>query len=343
VAVFYRTQTIEHPIGRNGRLSIKVTSSDGVLRGVSGETARITANFQIRASSDEEADRIFAEAQLRVEQGDGYLRVTEPDRSSPLGGLVERIFSGRIVDFDLTAEIPEQAELSFAGVSADVNVEGLLGDQQYATVSGDLSLTRLGGSASVNSVSGDVTMRADQPISVKADTVSGDLSVVAPVIRGLRANAVSGDLDLEGGLAVGEDYRIDTVSGDLSIALIGGAVFEVRGISSDVTSDLDHRIEGHQDRRRVTVGAGGPEIFFNSMSGDVAIHRPRRLDRVPAPPPAPAPPAAPPAAPPPPKPSAEEQLTILRALERGEIDVEEATRRLSGASGSDAAAPDEDE
>lgn len=329
MAVFYRTQTIEHPIGRNGRLSIKVTSSDGVLRGVSGETARITANFQIRASSDEEADRIFAEAQLRVEQGDGYLRVTEPDRSSPLGGLVERIFSGRIVDFDLTAEIPEQAELSFAGVSADVNVEGLLGDQQYATVSGDLSLTRLGGSASVNSVSGDVTMRADQPISVNADTVSGDLSVVAPVIRGLRANAVSGDIDVEGQLAMGEQYRIDTVSGDLSIALIGGAIFEVRGISTDVSSDLDHRIEGHQDRRRVTVGAGGPEIIFNSMSGDVAIHRPRRLDPVPTPPPAPAPPAAPA----PPTPSQDEQLAILQSLERGEIDVEEATRRLSGAPG----------
>ena len=95
MATFYRTQTIEHPIGRSGRLSIKVTSSDGVLRGVSGETARITANFQIRASSDEEADRMFAEAQLRVEQGDGYLRVSEPDRNSPLGGLVGRIFSGR--------------------------------------------------------------------------------------------------------------------------------------------------------------------------------------------------------------------------------------------------------
>ena len=79
VATFYRTQTIEHPIGRSGRLSIKVTSSDGVLRGVSGETARIIANFQIRASSDEEADRMFAEAQLAVEQGDGYLRVSEPD------------------------------------------------------------------------------------------------------------------------------------------------------------------------------------------------------------------------------------------------------------------------
>jgi len=326
VATFYRTQTIEHPIGRSGRVSIKVTSSDGVLRGVSGDTARVTANFQIRASSDEEADRMFAEAQLVVEQGDGYLRVSEPDGRSALGGLVGRLITGRVVDYDISADIPEQAELSFAGVSADVNVEGLLGVQAYATVSGDLSLTRLGGSASVNSVSGDVTMRADQPISVKADTVSGDLSVVAPIIRGLRANAVSGDIDVEGQLTLGEPYRIDTVSGDLSIALVGGAVFEVRGISSDVSSDLDHRIEGHQDRRRVTVGAGGPEILFNSMSGDLAIHGPRRLDRVPAPPPAPAPPAAPT----PPPPSHEDQLAILQALERGEIDVEEATRRLSG-------------
>ena len=297
-----------------------------MLRGVTGGTARVSASFQIRASSDEEADRIFAKSKLEVEQGDGFLIVSEPDGRSPMGGLVERIISGRIVDFDLTAEIPEQAELSFAGVSADVNVEGLLGTQAYATVSGDLSLTRLGGSASVNSVSGDVTMRADQPISVKAETVSGDLSVVAPIIRGLRANAVSGDIDLEGQLAMGEQYRIDTVSGDLSIALIGGAVFEVRGISSDVSSDLDHRIEGHQDRRRVTVGAGGPEILFNSMSGDLAIHRPRRLDRCPLPAGACAARRAGAS-----QPSEEEQLAILQALERGEINVEEATRRLSGA------------
>ena len=328
MAVFYRTQTIEHPIGEFGSLSIKVSSADAVLRGVAGGDARVVANFQIRASSDEEADRIFEAAQLVVDRGAGYLNVSEPDGNSSLGSLVGRIFSGRGVEYDITADIPNGATLAFAGVSADVNVEGLLGDQAYATVSGDLSLTRLGGSASVNSVSGDVTMRADQPVSVKADTVSGDLSVVAPVINGLRANAVSGDIDLEGQLALGEAYRIDTVSGDLSIALFGGATFEVRGISSDVSSDLDHRIEGRQDRRRVTVGEGGPEIIFNSMSGDLAIHRPRRLNRVPPPPP-PAP--TPPAAPAPPLPSPDEQLAILQALERGEIDVEEATRRLSGA------------
>ncbi|HET6746476.1 MAG TPA: DUF4097 family beta strand repeat-containing protein, partial [Candidatus Limnocylindria bacterium] len=192
---------------------------------------------------------------------------------------------------------------------------------------GDLTLARSGGSVRVNSVSGDVTVRAGQPVSVRAETVSGDLTVVAPVIRGMRANAVSGDVEIEGQLALGEEYRVDTVSGDVMIGLLGGASFEVRGISSDVVSDLDHRIEGPQDRRRVVVGAGGPNFLFNSMSGDLSIRRPRRLDRMVPVPEAPPAPPPPPAAPPP---SAEDQLAILQALERGEIDVEEATRRLSG-------------
>ena len=74
------------------------------------------------------------------------------------------------------------------------------------------------------------------------------------------------------------------------------------------------------------------------MSGDLSINRPRRLDRlVPQPPAAPAPPAPPTpaagAAPSTQPPTAEEQLAILQALERGEIDVEEASRRLAGGRG----------
>jgi hypothetical protein len=212
-------------------------------------------------------------------------------------------------------------------VSGDVNVDGLIGEQRYTTVSGDLSMTHMGGELRMNSVSGDVTVRGDLPLSVRGDTVSGDLSVIAPVINGLRANAVSGDIELEGLLGEGQEYRVDTVSGDVVVGLLGGASFEVRGISTDVNSDLDHRIEGPRDRRRVTIGAGGPLVLFNSMSGDLSIRRPRRLDRtIPQPPPAPTPPP-PPARP---APSPEDQLAILQALERGEIDVEEASRRLAG-------------
>jgi hypothetical protein len=57
------------------------------------------------------------------------------------------------------------------------------------------------------------------------------------------------------------------------------------------------------------------------MSGDVNIRHPRRISARPA--------ATPPAAEPTPA-EQESQLAVLRALERGEIDVDEATRRLAG-------------
>jgi hypothetical protein len=327
MATFVRTQTIDHAIGPTGRLTMTVTSGDVAVRGVPGGDAHVRANYEIRAASEEEADRTFAEAQLRVERGEGHLSVQEPDDRSSLGVLVGKVLSGRgHVEVDFSVELPEHAELRLEGVSADVNVEQLRGEQRYNTVSGDLSLTHVGGSVRVESVSGDVTVRADHPIAIRADGVSGDMSLVAPLIRALRANSVSGDIDVEGQLAADIEHRVDTISGDVSVGLLGGANFEVRGISSDVVSDLAHRIEGRQDRRRVVVGEGGPDFIFNSMSGDLSIRRPRRLDRLAPQPPEPPRPPAPPAQPM----TAEEQLEILRALERGEIDIEAATRRLSG-------------
>jgi hypothetical protein len=327
VATYVRTQSIEHDIGQAGRLSLMITSGDVSVRAAQGDQARITANFEIQAASESEANQAFTDAQLLVERGDGELIVAEPERNASLGALVGRLFTGRgQIDLSVTVELPERAEVRLDVVSADANVDGLLGEQRYNTVSGDLSLTALGGSIRVKSVSGDVTMRANQPIAVRADTVSGDLSVVAPMLNGLRANAVSGDVEVEGALSADHEYRIDTVSGDVSVGLLGGATFEVRGLSSDVVSDLDHRIEGRQDRRRVVVGDGGPVFIFNSMSGDLVIRRPRRLDRTAPVPPAPPAPPAPAVSPPAP----EDQLAILQALERGEIDVDEASRRLGG-------------
>jgi Toastrack DUF4097 len=334
MATYVRTQTIEHKIGGSGRLDLRVTSGDVVVQGIEGSEVRITADFEIRAGSDEEASDIFDGLQLKVDKRDGMLVVQDHDDHPSLGTLVGRIFSGTgQVELEVRVEMPQSAELRLDGVSGDLSIEGLDGDQRYNTVSGDLSLTGVGGSVRLNTVSGDATLRATSAIGLRAETVSGDLSLVAPNITDLRVNTVSGDVEIEGQLAEHGQHRLETVSGDVLFGLVGGATFEVRGIASDVSSALDHRIEGRQDRRRVTVGSGGPAVLFNSMSGDLSINRPRRLDRIiPQPPPAPSapPPPTTPAAPLSPAPSAAEQLAILRALERGEIDVDEASRRLSG-------------
>jgi hypothetical protein len=318
---FSRTQTFEHAIGEGGRFELKVIAADTQLRGVPGTDAHVRATFEISAASEDEADALFEAIRMRVAEGPGSLRVEERDQraasqiGSNLASAISRLLGGRS-DYELTveAEVPAGAELRFEGVSAGLKASGLRGEQRYATVSGDLFLTELGGSVRIESVSGDVTARGAEALALRAESVSGDVSVMAPHLPALRANAVSGDVEIEGELAKGGEFRVETVSGDLTVGLLGSATFEVRGLATDISSDLDHRVEGRFDRRRLVVGDGIPAFVFSSMSGDIAIRRPRRLARRAEPT----------------EHGGADELQILQALERGEIDVDEAARRLAG-------------
>jgi hypothetical protein len=321
MARYVRTQAIEHPIGADGRVVISLTTTDVRLRGTDTPNAVMRATFEISAGSDSEADTIFERSRLRVAAGTGALAIEEASDSS-LGGVIGRLLTGRgSVNAEIELEIPHGARLVLETVSGEVTAEALDGEQRYATTSGDIYLNDGGGSLRANTVSGDAVVRAERPIGGRLETVSGDVILSAPRIDALRCQTVSGDVEIDGDLAPAGEFRVETVSGDFGIGLAGSAAFEVRGISTDISSDLDHRIEGRLDRRRVIIGSGEPTVIFSSMSGDLSIRRQRRIASAG---PAPSPLAPEPAV------DAEAQLAILEALERGEIDVDEATRRLAG-------------
>jgi hypothetical protein len=342
MATFVRTQQIEHRIGHSGRFALRVTSPDVELHASDEEVARVNVQFELRAGSDAEADELFERVRFHVREGEGFLEVTEPKRGDAgIGGIARMLgISSVRAEATVSAEIPSGASLTYDGVSADVTADGFRGDQEYRTVSGDLVLHRLAGSAHVRGVSSDVSIRADDPLRLELNTVSGDVSAFAPRFDELRAVTVSGDIELEGQLADREQHRIETVSGDLSIGVVGGMTLEVRGLSTDVDISVPHRSEGSRDRRRYIVGDGAANMLFSSMSGDVTARGSRRfggaippIPPIPPVPPIPAIPAigAEPATPAmPATPTEEQQLEILQALERGEIDVDEAAARLAG-------------
>ena len=175
------------------------------------------------------------------------------------------------------ADLPRACDLRFEGVSADLTSTGFRGPQQYRTVSGDVVLDRVGGDVRIKGVSSDVSIRADETLpALDVSTVSGDISAVAPRVEQLRLATVSGDVELETSLADGPQHRVETVSGDLALGLIGGIGLEVRGVSTDVDVRLAHRSEGTRDRRRYVVADGGASLLFSSMSGDVQVYAARR-------------------------------------------------------------------
>jgi Putative adhesin len=332
---FVRTQEIDHEIGERGQLGLRVTAPEAEIRAIDGGTAHVGATFKIWAGSEAEADEIFEGISLRVSRGAGVLELTEPKEGlGGLGSLKRRLFSGSgKTDLHLQIEAPRSADLRYEGVSGDLTAIGFDGSQRYRTVSGDVVLDSVGGELRLKGVSGDVSIRADAPLStLEMETVSGDASVLAPHVGHARIVTVSGDVELETSLGAGAAHRVETVSGDLSLGVAGDLTLEVRGLSTDVDIRLPHRAEGSRDRRRYVIGQGGPSFLFSSMSGDVEIHEPRRGIVAPTPPTAPTLPT-PPTPHTPPRMvviSEDEQLEVLRALERGEIDIEEATRRLAG-------------
>ena len=331
MATFVRTQEAAHEIGGRGRLALRVTNPDVQMRGDDGTIARVRITFEIRATTDAEADEIFDRLRYQVIEGTGSLEIAEPKHGAGAGlGSLVRLFGIGSGQVETTVEVdaPRLSDVRYDGVSADLTATGFRGSQEYRTVSGDLVLDGIGGDVRIRGVSSDVSLRAEAPLSaLEINTVSGDVSGVAPRIEQLRAATVSGDVELEGILAEGPEHRIETVSGDVSLGVIDNLTVEVRGLSTDADIRLPHRSEGSRDRRRYVIGNGEAQLLFSSMSGDIEVRPPRRSGQT-------APPPAPPAPPRPPTIDDDQQLSVLRALERGEIDVEEATRRLSGGRGS---------
>ena len=176
---------------------------------------------------------------------------------------------------------------------------------------------------------------------------------------------MSGDVRLQASLAAGPLHTVETVSGDLSVEATTGVTVDVRrgmdfnreGSSGLVTGDgaaqlrfrtlsgdchvegarrvdrpgwrdrkFERRIERHAGRlaRRMSP----EEMGFTGMPTMPPMPPMRPMHGNPMPPmpgdPMPATSSAPPA----PESAAVDQLEVLRALERGEIDVEEASRRL---------------
>ena len=309
---------IRHRIGPEGSFSLHNISGDIRLRGTDTDEAVVNAR-----SSHGRDDSL----PLIVRRGEGSLHVEIEQRS----GIFFGFGSSHRYDIEFDVTLPRGARVEINGVSADIDARGLVGEQEYKTVSGDLSLEATGGRLALSTVSGDARVVAEQPIEVRANTTSGDIEVDAPQIRGLQLRSVSGDAELRAAFDPASSHTVETVSGDVSIASASGLTVDVkRGMG----------LSGNGGKQRV-VGDGAARLRFRSLSGDLQVSGAASVAHAfPAPPAPPMPPTPPtPGTPPAPEQQAQQpaqqpavtSLDILRALERGEIDVEEAQRRLEGA------------
>jgi len=305
-------EQLEHTIGSDGLLVIRSASGDVRLRGVSGDKVLVRA--------DDPTDL----ADLDVTRGAHSLEIGRVDGQRAAGGT-----SARRASIDLAIDVLAGASVVIDVASADIEVHGLTCDQRYRSSSGDLSIDGAAGHVTTEAMSGDIDVRADGPGAFDLRTVSGDLRLRGGSIATLRASTTSGDIQIEGTFDGLGPYLIQSVSGDVGLEPAGPALIGVRTITGELHNDIGATRHPSSDVRTIQIGGGGPVIDVRSTSGDVTVS-----GRA----------AAPGAAMTAPdvataddaESSTDEtdaqdndaRLDILRAVERGDLDVGEATQRL---------------
>ncbi|MCI0347707.1 MAG: DUF4097 domain-containing protein, partial [Chloroflexi bacterium] len=278
--------------------------------------------------------------------GDGSLSLRAPDGG--INFILDLGFLRRGPHANLDVELPRLATIQLETASADVRCDGLHGTSHFRTASGELMLTAAGGSIDIEAVSGDVHVTADAEVSVGCRTVSGEVSVESPTLRRLQVTTTSGDIRATGDMAGEGPFSIDTVSGDADLVTSSGLSVEAKTVAGDIRSPEGWKADRGPGRRTLVVGSGQTRLAFHSISGSLRISdpngRPGLRGETAAPQP-PRPPAAPPSPDAPGAPvdgpntttddaatddtSADRRLDILRALERGELTVEDATAQLA--------------
>lgn len=294
---------IRHTIGPNGSLTIHNISGQVDLRGADTDEVVVMARSENGRSES---------LPLTVRRTDGGLHIEVEKQSFDLFGSFFRGHDGLV--FDVT--LPRGARVEIKTVSADINARSLAGEQAYKTISGDVTVDADGGRLRVTTVSGDVEVKPSTHLELNVSTTSGDVEVSGGTLAAFEARTVSGDVDLRTGLDAGPLHAVETVSGDFSLD-------SRTGVTVDIKRGMDM---SRGDGRRKVVGDGAAQLRFRTLSGDARVKgdHPAPMSRGPAS-------ASVVAAPPERAQPAEQAIDVLRALERGEIDIEEASRRLQEA------------
>jgi DUF4097 and DUF4098 domain-containing protein YvlB len=314
------TLLLDRPIGRHGRVTIRLASAE--VRLIADSTDRVTVRIP--------GGRTLPDW-VALETADGDVKIREED-------ALGRTFGVARGTVRIEVGLPAEADVSINTASGWIDGLGLRGPQQYRTASGDVRVREAGGRIDVNAVSGDITLELAAPADLAIRTVSGDVSVAGGSVETLRLNTTSGDVRLESPLTSRTDNTIETLSGGVSLLATGGLRVDARTVSGDVSSDVPHRTEGSMGRRTLIVGDGATELSFRSVSGDLHIHG--GAPEAPGPDPASRPTAetaataeaADPTKPADDGPATEtdpDRMAILRALEAGEIDVATAMEHLA--------------
>lgn len=282
------------------------------------------------------------QAEIEMNQEGDHVMVRTHDRW--LGSFLRWLGGERPPIVDYTVEVPAGCKVRVSEVDGLVALAGLRRQARLSLVSGRAQAEDLEGEVEVSLVSARLegkNLRGRAALK----TVSGDIGLEGCRFEALNVDTVSGRVQVATPLAPQGRYRCHSVSGDIILAVPAGTRCTALGetVSGRLRSDLPGPVERQGFANwRAAINGGGVEVHFDSVSADLHLRTIAAAEaapetatmpvapavEAPQPPLEPTPQPAEMAAQAPPAPPMT-TMDVLRAVEAGQLSVDEALQRLT--------------
>lgn len=272
-----------------GTLTVKTQGGDIRVETGTGDRVEVKAHETIRASSEEEADTILADLDLKIEQaGNDVSAVAKYDKT---GGW----FSGwtQPVQVSFTVKVPARYQVDLHTSGGDIGVGNLSGKVLARTSGGGVSVGAIDGEVNVSTSGGNIalvsatgaTKLSTSGGNIKVDRVGGDADLetsggdisVHAVSGVLQASTSGGDVSAALTGPLKGDCSLRTSGGDVRVSVKPGVAFNLDAATSGgsvqaggLTITLESGGSG-RSKLKGKVNGGGPELKLRTSGGDVRV------------------------------------------------------------------------
>lgn len=209
---------------------------------------------------------------------------------------VPRNNSGRI-ESNLVINVPEASSLYINTVTASIEVEDVLGDQQLNSVTGKIESTVYDADIGADSVSGHIEIAGNNEAcesrfgtvsgninaenlngTLRADSVSGHISVVNSEFERVSIDTVSGSIVIHAGLLDDGKMNIETINGSVDVDFGGdvSARIDVQTFNGSIKNCFGpESVKTNQytpgRELEFTEGGGSGRVRINTLNGSVRL------------------------------------------------------------------------
>lgn len=229
-------------VSSNERIELEVMRGEVVIRTGSDNTFRVSGTL----------DELAEGFELRSDNGFTYFEVEMPRNVNSSGFR-------RAQESDLEFVVPAGSRISYIGVNAEVDIDGVTGGSEINTVNGDITASNLSERVDLRTVNGNITAR-NIGGRIDLQTVNGEIRDSDSAGRAYY-EAVNGEIDI---VSAADEVEVTVVNGSVRAQLQGTSELSVKSVNGDIEVVLTE--------------SSAPRISGSTVSGEITLSLPADVD-----------------------------------------------------------------